>query len=148
MLVDLLLPQRQSWNIFILGTDIKEAALEEAQLGIYSPWSFRLVEPDLQQRYFKEQQANYKLDARIRSMVTFRQGNLFKDQFPIKAKGLFDMDLIVCRNVFIYFEWNAVSVVIDKFADTLRPGGYLMTGHTELNTRNVEKLQARVLRDQ
>ena len=132
MLVDQLLPQRNGWNICILGTDIKEAALEEARLGVYSPWSFRLVEPDLQQRYFKEQQTDYKLDARIRSMVTFRQGNLFKDQFPNTAAGFYDMDLILCRNVFIYFEWTAVSVVIDKFAGTLRDGGYLMTGHLSL----------------
>jgi chemotaxis protein methyltransferase CheR len=145
MLVDQLLPQRNGWNICILGTDIKEAALEEARRGVYSPWSFRLIEAALQQRYFKEQQADYKLDARIRSMVTFRQGNLFKDQFPNVAEGFYDMDLVVCRNVFIYFEWNAVSVVIDKFADTLRAGGYLMTGHTELNTQNAGKLQARVL---
>ena len=145
MLVDQLLPQRDGWNIFILGTDIKEAALEKARRGVYSPWSFRLVEPALQQRYFREQQADYELEARIRNMVTLRRGNLFKDEFPNAAAGLYNMDLILCRNVFIYFEWNAVSVVLDKFAGTLRDGGCLMTGHAELNTQNVGRLQARVL---
>lgn len=145
MLVDQLLPQRNGWNIFILGTDIKEAAVEKAQHGIYSPWSFRMVEPLLQQRYFREQQADYKLDMQILNMVTFRQGNLFKDEFPDVAAGLYGMDLILCRNVFIYFEGNAVSVVLDKFAETLRDGGYLMTGHAELNAQNSSRLQTRAL---
>ena len=45
--------------------------------------------------------------------------------------GIHDMDLILCRNVFIYFEREAVSAVLRKFAQTLRDGGYLMTGHSE-----------------
>ena len=145
MLVDQLLPARENWKIFILGTDLKEAALDKARRGIFSPWSFRLVEPAMQQIYFREQQSDYKLNARIRDMVTFRTGNLFKDSFPCKAAGIYEMDLILCRNVFIYFEANAVSVVINKMAKTLREGGYIMTGHAELNTQNVQPLQARVL---
>src|SRR4028118_1611340 len=50
ILVDQLLPQRESWSVFILGTDIEEGALEKARRGIYSPWSFRLVKPLLQAR--------------------------------------------------------------------------------------------------
>ena len=145
MLVDQLLPARENWKIFILGTDLKEAALDKARRGLFSPWSFRLVEPAMQQIYFREQQSDYKLNARIRDMVTFRAGNLFKDSFPSKAAGIYEMDLILCRNVFIYFEASAVSVVINKMAKTLREGGYLMTGHAELNTQNVQPLQARVL---
>jgi len=145
MLVDQLLPQHENWKVFILGTDIKEAALSKARRGLYSPWSFRLVEPAMQQSYFREQQSDYKLDGRIRDMVTFRTGNLFKDSFPNPAADFHEMDLILCRNVFIYFEANAVSVVLDKIARTLREGGYLMTGHAELNTQKVNQLQARVL---
>ncbi|HEX8235562.1 MAG TPA: CheR family methyltransferase [Abditibacteriaceae bacterium] len=146
MLIDRLLPQREGWNILILGTDIKEAALEKARRAVYSPWSFRLVEPALQKRYFQEQGAEYRLEARIRGMVTFRQGNLFKDEFPNAAAGLSNIDLILCRNVFIYFKPNAVSVVLDKLARTLRNGGYLMTGHTELNAHHDSgQLQVREL---
>jgi chemotaxis protein methyltransferase CheR len=145
MLVDQLLPQRRGWNICILGTDIKEAALDKARRGSYNPWSFRLVEPALQKRYFREERAEYRLEARIRDMVTFRQGNLFKDEFPNAASSLSNIDLILCRNVFIYFKWSAVSVVLDKFARTLRNGGYLMTGHGELNAQDRGQLQAREL---
>jgi chemotaxis protein methyltransferase CheR len=145
VLVDQLLPQREGWDISILGTDIQGDALEKARRGIYSPWSFRLVEPTLQARYFQEQRAEYQLNARIRDMVTFRQGNLFKDAFPNAAAGLSNIDLILCRNVFIYFKWNAVSVVLDKFARTLRSGGYLMTGHAELNAQDRGQLQVREL---
>jgi chemotaxis protein methyltransferase CheR len=99
ILIDQLLPQREGWDIFILGTDIQGDALEKARRGIYSPWSFRLVEPTLQARYFREQRAEYRLNERIRDMVTFRQGNLFKDEFPNAAVGLSNIDLIVCRNV-------------------------------------------------
>lgn len=145
MLVDQLLPQRDGWDICILGTDIKEAALAKARLGIYSPWSFRLVEPGIQQRFFQEQPGGYKLDARICNLVTFRRGNLFKDKFPCVADGFHSMDLILCRNVFIYFEASAVSIVLDKFSQTLRDGGYLMTGHAELSTPNIKQLHPRIL---
>ena len=149
MLVNELLPQRHTasgpaWEIVILGTDIDGPALEQARRGIYGSWSFRAVEPALQQRYFHRREDGWQVAEVSRSLVTFSKCNLVGESFPNTATGIHDMDLILCRNVFIYFEREAVSAVLDKFAQTLRPGGYLMTGHAETYGQLMEPLQARM----
>ncbi len=149
ILVDALLPQRGTasggnWEIVILGTDIDGPALQQARRGIYSPWSFRTVEPELQERYFHRREGGLQVAEASRSLVTFGLCNLVGDPFPGAALGLHDMDLILCRNVFIYFDPGSVSAVLRKFARTLRDGGYLMTGHTETYGQSMEPLQARM----
>jgi chemotaxis protein methyltransferase CheR len=74
--------------------------------------------------------------------VTFRIGDLIGDPFP--GGELQDMDLILCRNVFIYFEAIAVSAVAGKLAGALNEGGYLMTGHTELIGHRLGNMQSRL----
>jgi len=144
MLVDLLLPERSDWNILILGTDIDSRALAKARQGRYSRWSFRLFPAALQQRYFHQQQHEWLLDKRICDMVSFSTVNLVDQSFPDYASELHDMDLILCRNVFIYFHSSAVSAVALKLAETLLDGGYLLTAHTELMNRPIPGLQSRL----
>ena len=142
MLVDMLLPKRDGWTILILGTDIDSAAIARAQRGRYGQWSFRMVPAELQQRYFHLEGKEWILDERIRSMVTFRVVNLVGEPFPDSASELHDLDLILCRNVFIYFNPAAVFSVATKFAATLRDGGYLLTAHTELIGHPVRELKS------
>lgn len=143
ILVDMLLPFRSEWRIFIIGTDVSEAALEKARRGAYSNWSFRNTDRDVQQRYFHRQQKEYVLDTRIRQSVTFKYGNLLQDDFPSRGSELFDIDLILCRNVFIYFKRDVVTKVLSKFDRTLRNDGYLLTGHAELHEVPMYNLKAR-----
>jgi chemotaxis protein methyltransferase CheR len=77
-------------------------------------------------------------------MVTLRPGNLIKDYFPSYTSGIHDMDIIICRNVFIYFDSNSIAVVLEKFCNTLRLGGYLVAGHTELQGQSLGQLQTKV----
>ncbi len=77
-------------------------------------------------------------------MVTFHLGNLFKDAFPSSTSGINDMDLILCRNVFLYFEPDAIIHVTKKMTDVLTRGGCLMTGHNELSPEALGRLQVRV----
>lgn len=144
MLVDMLLPlpQHGGWDILILGTDIDSDAIAKARRGRYGKWSFRMVSPELQRRYFHSEDNEWVLDERIHRMVTFRVANLVSEPFP--DSGLHDMDLILCRNVFIYFDSAAVSAVAAKFAATLREGGYLLTAHTELIGYPVRELEPRL----
>lgn len=144
MLVDMLLPKRDGWNILILGTDIDSEAIARAQRGRYGQWSFRMVPAELQQRYFHLEGKEWVLDERIRRMVTFRVFNLVGEPFPDSASELHGMDLILCRNVFIYFNPAAVYSVAAKFAATLREGGYLLTAHTELIGHPVRELESRL----
>lgn len=142
MLVDMLLPERDDWNIFILGSDFDETALEKARHGRYRQWSFRLMQPALIQRYFQQQGDEWILDKRICRMVTFRAGDLIGDSIPADESG--SMDLILCRNVFIYFDAEDVSAVADKLVSALSEGGYLMTAHTELIGHRMRNMQSRL----
>lgn len=144
MLVDMLLPEHDSWNVLILGTDIDTGALAKARHGHYGQWSFRMVPAGLMQRYFRLAGKEWELDERIRSMVTFRKFNLVSEAFPDFGSELHDMDLILCRNVFIYFDSAAVSSVAEKMAATLTEGGYLMTAHTELIGQRIAELKSRL----
>lgn len=144
ILVKELIPDLDKWDILILGTDINQESIEKAKRGIYDSWSFRMVKPELQRWYFYQRKKNWEVDEQIRRMVTFRSGNLIKDRFPSPTSEVHSMDIILCRNVFIYFDSKAISVVLEKFHNTLRRGGYLITGHTELHGQNLGQLQAKV----
>ncbi|RMF84095.1 MAG: tetratricopeptide repeat protein [Nitrospinota bacterium] len=145
ILLDQLLPGYTGWNILILGTDINPQALEKAKRGLYGAWSFRLVDPAVQRRYFIRHKKGWELVERIRKRVIFQVGNLLRDPFPNPSSPLHDMDLILCRNVFIYLQQEAVRRIVAKLAATLREGGYLLTGHAELPpTHSLPCLQSRV----
>ncbi len=144
ILVQEMIPDWEQWQILILGTDINQINIEKAKRGIYNYWSFRLVDTDLQRRYFSERQTEWEIQERIRQMVTFRYGNLVQDQLPSQAAGVCNMDLIICRNVFVYFDALAIATVLDKFYSTLKPGGYLITAHAELYGQQLGRLRAKV----
>lgn len=128
----------QDWKIFILGTDVNEIVLEKAEKGIYNSWSFRQVDLRVRSRYFKQIKGEWKIDAEIRKMVTLSKNNLIKDYFP----G--ELDLIVCRNVFVYFKPDLISLVINKFLKALNPEGYLMTAHAELHGQNMDGFKVKI----
>jgi chemotaxis protein methyltransferase CheR len=126
-----LIPDPEQWNLMILGVDINQDALKKAKQGIYTPWSLRSIDPEIMQRYFLHSNNQYYLDLQIRQMVKFKYINLVKDSFN-EHNEMKNIDLIICRNVFIYFEASAIAKVLGKFNQILQPSGYLITGHTEL----------------
>ncbi|MEG4205688.1 CheR family methyltransferase [Microcoleus sp. Pol7_A1] len=139
-----LIPDWEKWDILVLGTDINQEVIEKAQRGIYSLWSFRLVDPELQRRYFERLKIDWKIDRNLRKLVSFSCVNLVTDNFPKIYTDINNMDLILCRNVFVYFEDRYISQVLRKFAKTLRPGGYLMTGHAEVHNHVMHDFQPKV----
>jgi chemotaxis protein methyltransferase CheR len=145
ILVHELLPAGADWNILILGTDVNKQAIGAAQRGVYGQYSLRAIDRELRGRYFQQRRGDWELDKRFRAMVSFRQLNLLQDPFPDAAADLYEVDLILCRNVFIYFERAAVTQVVSKFAQTLRVGGYLVTGHAELYDQKSNALCAKTL---
>lgn len=147
ILLQEIIPNIEEWNLMIFGLDINQAALKKAEAGIYTAWSFRNSHQKLTHRYFLPARDQYFLDRRIKEMVKFVNLNLIKDPFPQSNSQLRDMDLIICRNVFIYFEVSAIAKVIDKFYHSLQPLGYLLTGHTELSGQNLSRFQTKVFPD-
>jgi chemotaxis protein methyltransferase CheR len=139
-----LIPDWERWKILVLGTDINEKALEKAKQGIYSNWSFRLVDPELQKRYFHRHTFEWEIDRKLRQCVNFSCVNLASDNYPNIAQNIYNMDLIICRNVFVYFEAKYISLVLKKFSKTLRPGGYLMTGHAEVHGQIMNEFKVKI----
>lgn len=120
------------WDVWIKGTDINEYALQRAREGRYGRWAFRGVTDDIVERYFYRVHGEWQLSPTLRGMVNYERLNLIRESFPDPTRGLHDMDLIVCRNVFIYFNHDAIAGIMARFAACLRPGGYIMTGHAEV----------------
>jgi len=144
MLVDELAPRLSGWNITLLGTDINTLALQKARRGVYGDWSFRALDDERKQRYFQRRGQRWRIDQRLRNMVTFRSGDLVRDHFPDASADLADFDLILCRNVLIYLDAHAVARITAKFAATLADGGFLLTGHSELFGHDIAPLRVRM----
>jgi chemotaxis protein methyltransferase CheR len=95
---------------------------------VYTQSAFRVTEKEYINRYFNEVDGKCHLDDSIRSMVQFGHINLLDG----KMLGLISAcDIIMCRNVIIYFDGNAKARVVNSFHKKLSPGGYLLLGHSE-----------------
>ncbi|MBF0620447.1 MAG: hypothetical protein HQL54_00825 [Magnetococcales bacterium] len=139
-----ILPDWDAWQVFILGSDINEQALSFAKKATYNEWSFRRVEPYFIDTFFEKKGQYYQLNDAIRQTVEFRYLNLIKELFPASGSNLYDFDLIICRNVFIYFDAETINGLVKKFGESLTQGGYFLTGHAEVSNKSQFGLQARL----
>ena len=109
----------------IIATDIDRQSMEKAGQGVYDQNSMNEIPPELIGKYFKPVSKNYILDEEIKNMVEYRHFDLLE---PSPFTGL---DLILCRNVLIYFSRQAQEFIFDSFKKSLRPGGFLVLGKVE-----------------
>lgn len=111
----------------VLGTDLSQAAVEAARAGSYSRWSVRgMAEPRLDE-LFEHVGSRYRVRDHLRHNVAFEQHNLL-DPRP-DAWGRFD--LVVCRNVLIYFTPEAARAAITALSRAVAPGGWLVLGASD-----------------
>ncbi len=116
----------------VLATDINQEALEIARQAVYSEWALRNVEPTERELYFTHQEDDgWRLRPHLGQGVTFQQHNLVSDTIPPTSEKF---DLIICRNVLIYFDQERIRETIDRFYQALAPGGWLAVGYSEPNT--------------
>lgn len=139
-----LIPDIDTWSINIYGIDINRESLDHAIKALYNVWSFRQVEDEIKDRYFKNLAGYYQLDPQLKRAVKFQQVNLVRDPLPRLESDLRDMDLIICRNVFIYFTDSAIARVVEKFFNTLKMNGYLLTGHAELGSHHLKAFHSKL----
>ncbi len=131
-------------NIEIIATDIDKKCVETAQKGEYAQDSIKNVNDKQLIKYFIEIDKHSKLDnskdkiykvrENIRSLVEFSQMDLIAGNYPK------DLDLMLCRNVFIYFDRHLQEKLLRKFYDVIKPGGYLCLGQSESMLLEVRKL--------
>ena len=112
-------------EISIKATDIDENAIAKAKLGVYPGRSLNEVPSSIKQKYFTENGDFYNVSSQIKNAVSFKKHNLLSDTY----EGYHD--LIVCRNVMIYFTEEAKEEIYTNFSSALRPGGVLFVGSTE-----------------
>lgn len=109
----------------ILATDIDSTILERAKKGEYTDSEIKNINKDQLDKYFKKQGDHYIIDNKIKSMVTFKKQDLILDKYDS------GFDLIVCRNVVIYFNADIKDQIYKKFAESLKKDGLLFVGATE-----------------
>lgn len=107
------------------ATDIDEGALEKARQGVYIDRSVRDVPASYVKKYFHNENVSYIIKDELKRAVKFQKQNLLVDTFES------NFDLIICRNVMIYFTEEAKHILYHKFAKALKPGGILFVGSTE-----------------
>jgi chemotaxis protein methyltransferase CheR len=108
--------------------DVSPERIAKGRLAVYDQSSLRACDPETRRRYFTHLSGRYHLKDRYRQGVRFFESNLVAPDTTL-SRGLFDV--ILCRNMLIYFAQPAFDSLIDLFAQSLRPGGYLMLGHSE-----------------
>jgi chemotaxis protein methyltransferase CheR len=122
------------WRIRIIGSDINEAFLAAARRGRYSRWALRAVsEEEREQHFLASDQGTWTLRPQYRGMASFERHNLLTlldDTSPLQFT---DFDLILCRNVLIYFHTDTVARVVEALGRCLVPGGWMLLGHSEPN---------------
>lgn len=112
-------------KIKILATDIDTEIISKAKLGIYTHKSIANVPPDMLQKHFKKEGQFYQIDEQTKSCVEFKKLDLLSSAYPTNC------DIIICRNVLIYFTNEAKDMIFHKFSDALGKDGVLFIGSTE-----------------
>lgn len=144
MMLRELLPDVDEWAITILGTDVNTEALDRARRAIYNDWAFREERAKQRRlRYFRAQGNRYELIPQVRRMVTFARLNLAEDNYPTYETNTALMDLILCRNVTIYFTESVIRRVVERLHEALVDGGWLVVGHSETSLTTYRRFQAR-----
>jgi chemotaxis protein methyltransferase CheR len=134
-------PPSAGWNVEVLGTDLSTKVLARASAGIWPAEKISDVPVDYQRRFllkgFGPDKGKIKAADELRQVVWFRRLNLTRE--PYDVTGPFD--LIFCRNVLIYFQWETKIKVVDSLGKYLTPSGYLFLGHAESLHGVADKLQ-------
>ena len=119
------LPFADAWQIEILATDISRGALRCAERGVYAGRSVANVTASQLQTHFKKSEESWQVKPRIRKMISFAPMNLARSVYVGR------MDCIFCMNVLMYFSEERRNELLQRFYDSLEPGGLFFLGHSE-----------------
>ena len=117
------------WTVSIRGVDVNPAALERAVAGRFTPWSLRETPPEVQRAWFRVSGREVVLDDSVRAQVQFEQKNLASEDPELWQPSSYD--IVLCRNVLMYFAPEVARRIVVRIERALVPGGYLFLGHAE-----------------
>jgi chemotaxis protein methyltransferase CheR len=118
----------RGWDVQVMGVDISRRCLARAEAGAYGEHAFRSAEGEGLRRWFHLRDGKWVVDASVRQLVRFAPGNLLHER-GLASVG--QVDLVFCRNVMIYFDVAARRRALQQLHQKLRPGGWLLLGHSE-----------------
>ncbi|MDX6199032.1 MAG: chemotaxis protein methyltransferase CheR [Actinomycetota bacterium] len=124
-----LLPTTAGWDVKVVATDVSSRALEAAKRGQYGERAVQMASPEDLARFFVSTANGYQVRPEVRDLVEFRHQNLVTDPVPFAADER--VDLVLCRNVTIYFSRETTRGLMARLHACLRDGGYLFLGHSE-----------------
>ncbi|MDO6416715.1 protein-glutamate O-methyltransferase CheR [Sphingomonas sp. BIUV-7] len=130
-------PLVDAYNVEIVGSDVDTAAIEQAKAGRYAPRALARLPATVIASYFEaERNHRRKIIDDLRESVRFVPANLF-DRSTLPSLGKFD--IILCRNMLIYFDDESRRIAADNLFDCLHPGGFLLLGHSESMARITDR---------
>jgi chemotaxis protein methyltransferase CheR len=134
MMLDMQFPELQRWNVSLHGTDISNEVLAQAKAAKYSALEVnRGLPAQYLARYMEREGSHYVVAESLRRQATFAKLN-FIAPWPPMAR----FDVVLCRNVLIYFDMDVRARIVRKIQDVLAPGGYLILGSSETSLGYVE----------
>lgn len=136
-----IMPMIKPEQVKLIAGDINATSLGKARRAVYSKWSFRGVKPSIISKYFTQKDDSYHLCEKIRNMVNFQYLNL-AEPFPF-----LELDIILLRNVLIYFNNSFIEQVGIRCFNALKDEGLLIVGTSELNRQNFRSFEEFYVKD-
>lgn len=125
-----MIPDIDRWKLYLLGTDVNPELIDKAKNGVFTYFSFRQT-PELYKKYFKEDNGTFEISQEIKKMVHFRYHNLMDEPYSCLPPNGDRFDLILLKNVLIYFDIQKARTSLDSLFSLLKEGGYLATTPAE-----------------
>lgn len=133
-----MLAEQAGRSVEVLGSDINSVALRRAAAGIYGSWAVRDI-VDLERYFERGERSSFAIAPRFKRHVRFERHNLLEQVLPGQ------WDVILCRNVLIYLSRQRARGVVERLAEALAPGGYLLLGASEVVFEVPPQLEASYL---
>jgi len=130
------------WEVSIIATDINRDFLDRARAGSYEDWAFRSVPDEIKGACFSKSGNSWVIDPQYKECISFQYHNLVRDPCPSLRNRLDSFDLIVCRNVTIYFSQQTVRNLVQELYFSLPDNGWLLVGHAEPNVEIYRSFRA------
>lgn len=128
IVAEVLRAELPAWDVRITASDLSERVLEAARKGVYNEYTLRTTPKEIVTRYFEKDGENFRVKPDLKRLISFGQLNL-SDRVALKRVER--SQIVLCRNVIIYFDDEMKRKVIGAFYDNLLAGGYLLIGHSE-----------------
>jgi len=125
--------QIAGWDVSIVGTDINRKFLAQAREGHFGDWALRGTGEDIKSDCFLRSARTWRIRDEYREGIALQYHNLVKHPYPSLLHNLAAFDLILCRNVMIYFSHEVIRDCVNRFWSSLVDGGWLLVGHAEFN---------------